>query len=417
MVEEEDCPICFNPLSKADQLYPLHCPTATCTFQFCCDCLQKLLRSASDGYSVASDGSNQVKVSLRCPICRGSYKNVTDAGITMNTELLFAPSSPSAAASSIVTAVLKLRQAASTPLPGDERYAEDSELTATELSARHAFLQETSLKELQDSVAILQHYHDTIDVKDCGTVPLLNWEAWRPFLLQHQKSSSPGNKNSTDDGDDVLPRDPTLFMGLEDLLSMDEQEFITSMMVSGKAETVAQAAHLLHSIIEMAASRNRTTKVAVAAASVQQQQRSTTLATAAQIEHQQKVRKRFPLPPCMPRAVALTAYNPLGKSPPLKFVKKDVKQQGNAAVAVMHELTLAGVGGPAGKVGLRKGDVVTHVFGDAVKTFGEFTVAMQQLLLEEQSDSVQITVNANDETARRLRERAQEMKKQGIRFH
>jgi hypothetical protein len=374
----EDCPLCSNPLSKADQLYPLHCPTTTCSFQFCCECLQKLHKSSSDGYTEASDGSRQVKVSLRCPVCRGAYKNVTDESVS---------------ASNIVTAVLKLRRAASTPLPGHEKHANDSELSATALSARNNFLQDTCLKELQDSVGILQHYHDSIDDKDCGTVESLDWDAWRPFLQQHQ--SSP--KNAVDD---VLPRDPTLFMGLEDLLSTDEQEFITSMLVSGKTESVAQAAHLLHGILEVSAGRK-------AAATVQQ---IANFSSVAQVEHQHKVRKRFPLPSSMPRAVTLPVYNPLDKNPPLKFINKDVKTMDSS------ELTLAGVRGPAGKVGLRKGDVVTHVGGDRVDVFGNFTVALQQLL-GEGHETVQITVNANDETARQLKERAQEMKKQGIRFH
>lgn len=376
---EEECPICCNLLSKADQLYPLHCPTTTCRFQFCCECLQKLYVSASDGYTEASDGSKQVKVSLRCPICRGAYKNVTSERFS---------------AANVVAAVLKLRRAASTPLPGDPEYIEDSELSATTLSARDNFLQDTNLKELQDAVKIVQHYHDSIDDKECGSVYSLDWDAWRPLLLQHQ--SPPKNSR-----DDVLPRDPTLFMGLEDLLSMDEQEFITSMLVSGKAETIAQAAHLLQCILDMAASRKAGDAI---------QQLSNFSNTAAQIDHQHKVRKRFPLPVNMPRSVTLPIYNPsLDKNAPLKFIKRNEKTLDKS------ELTLDAVRGPAGKVGLRKGDVVTHVGGEPLCTVGEFTVALQHFLAEGH-EIVQICVNANDATAWQLNERAQNMKKQGIRF-
>lgn len=410
-----DCPLCCSPLSIADRLYPLHCPTAACHFQFCADCLQKLRRSASDGYAEASDGSRQVKVALRCPMCRGAYRNVTDEFIS---------------AAVIVGAALKLRCAATIPLPGGgggsstaaaPHHCPDSQLSATALSARNVFLQDTSWKELQDAASILQHYHDSIDGKDCGTVPHLDWDAWRVFLERHQQASSSSSSSprhhgeSVGDGLDVLSRDPTLFLGLEDMLTTDEQEFITSMLVSGEAETVAQAAHLLHSIVDMAASRQ-------AAATVRQLSNFT--ASAAQVEHQVKVRKRFPLLPNMPQAVTLPVFNPLDKNPPLNFVKKDAKVAAHAAP--VSELTLAGVRGPAGKVGLRRGDVVTHVAGERVSTMMEFIVAMQLMQhqpLEEpqqqqqQYKSVQVTVNANEDAARRLKERAQEMKKQGIRFH
>jgi hypothetical protein len=455
--DDEDCPLCLNALTLADRLYPLHCPTVSCYFIFCGECLQKLCQAAADGYTLASDGSHQVKVALQCPQCRGPYNSKRTSSSSVKTTaqdgLKLAVSSSSSyspvtlssssSATMVVTAVLKLRQAVSIPLPGSAGYLNDSECSATTLSTRRTFLQEVTVKELQDSVAILQEYNDSMDDdKHCGTaamtVPNLDWDAWRSFLESYKSSSSPQNANisSVETIDAVLPRDPTLFLGLEDLLSLDEQEFITTMLVSGRAETIAQAAHLLQSIVELVTPQKSATGKNVARSSHSlPRQRAVATLTAAQREHQQKIRKRFPLPLHMPRAVMLPAYNPLDVSKaPLKFVdatkanaastSKDSKSDVKPANTATAELTLASVRGTAGPVGLRKGDVVTHVMGERVATWSEFTIALQHQLDKRNADSttaasglVQITVNANEETARLLQVRAQEMKQQGVRFH
>jgi hypothetical protein len=69
----EECPLCCEALTPADTIYALNCPTVACHFNYCCDCIQSLQRSAADGYSEASDGSNQLKVSVQCPQYRGKY--------------------------------------------------------------------------------------------------------------------------------------------------------------------------------------------------------------------------------------------------------------------------------------------------------------------------------------------------------
>jgi hypothetical protein len=451
--DDEDCPLCLNALTLADRLYPLHCPTVSCHFTFCGECLQKLCQAAADGYALASDGSHQVKVALQCPQCRGPYnskrtKTAQDVlKLAVSSSSSYSPVTPSSSATIVVTAVLKLRQAVSIPLPGSAGYLNDSECSATTLSTRRMFLQEITVKELQDSVAILQEYNDSMDDdKHCGTaamtVPNLDWEAWRSFLESYKSSSSPQNANvsTLETIDAVLSRDPTLFLGLEDLLTLDEQEFITTMLVSGQAETIAQAAHLLQSIVEMVTPQKSATGKNMARSNHSlPRQRAVATLTVAQREHQQKIRKRFPLPPHMPRAVMLPPYNPLDVSKALlKFVDgtkanaasttKDRKSDAKSVNSVTAELTLASVRGAAGPVGLRKGDVVTHVMGERVATWSEFTVALQHQLslLEDKrnadrtmaaSDLVQITVNANEETARLLQVRAQEMKQQGVRFH
>ena len=433
----EECPLCCEPMDSADLLYPLHCATPSCQSQLCLACLRQLAKSAADGYGEASDGSHQVKVALQCPQCRGEYSNKqADPFLTTTSE---------------VHAVLRLRQAASTPLPGT---VPDSQLSATQLSHRIRFLEEVgNVKILQDSLKLVQQYHDSLrssnkDWRGTGpqrvVFPELDWDAWRLHLEEaanrthQQHSAAPcgmiSSSDSADSAELVLNRDPTLFLGLEEIMSLDEQEFITRMLVSGHAETVQQAASLLQNMTQISMGQRSATAVEQLSFANGGGGRSNTTnnnnnnnntrsnqsprprLSKAQIEHQQRVRNRFPLPIHMPRSVTLPIYDPVyEKKAPLEFVAMQPKYIEKQKQQHIPELTLIAVRGAAGRVGLRKGDVVTHVQGEAVTTVGEFIVALQ--LCNNNDGTFQLTVNANETTALALRSRAQEMKLQKIRFH
>jgi hypothetical protein len=537
------CPLCCNEFSKADLLYPIHCPTTQCHFQYCMNCIESLINSSNDGYTEASDGSYQVKISIRCPMCRAPYRTPNHP-----TTQLLGVVSPTAASNAIVGAILKLRQAASIPIPsattsttnGGKNNTNDSDLSASQLAQRNHFIMNsatittttgatgngckgsassntttTIIKELKDAIMTVQQYYDSIDHKDCGTVPSLPWEDWEQYIqtLQRQEQqqqklqlsnmsiSSNHKSNVSDEGPVatasqpqsllMISRDPTLFMGLDELLTYDEQEFITHMFISGDAELIAQAAHLLHSIMctmmsqqsnsqpskdvnsNNSNSSHRSTSTTMTAAKTNTTKKPKTMA---QLDHEQKIRKKFPLPNHMPRVVTIQPYNPLNcKNPPIKFVPTPkqpsrppppqkthspidntaatatatansinaatpttttpapVKQIPPSTKAPSHatELTLASVNGIAGRVGLRRGDIITHVNNERVSTFSEYTIAVQYALEQQEQQipfipehrtgqqpaAMTITVNANADTAQQLLQRAQQMQQQNVRFH
>jgi hypothetical protein len=400
-----------------------------------------------DEYSMASDGSNQVKVSLRCPMCRVPYRTSSQSTGTSSATNGFDTSLSSS--TDIARAILQLRTAASISIPSyiisaaasgrnavtdEDCYPSannDSELTASALAQRSRFLQQLHWKDLKDAVVLVQQYFDTIEEKDCGTVPPLNWELWKLYIehyqnQQQQSAIRPSSSNLSEDskgipdiGATVLSRDPTLFLGgLDELLNPDEQEYITRMLVSGVAETVAQAAYILHSMVDVA------TKTSSPATN--QRNRVANKKSIAQLEHEKKVRQRFPLPTHMPRVVSIPPYNPLDGNPkqvPLKFAVPSTKSSSNrsrnsaapaADATPLPALVVAHVQGIAGRVGLRRGDTVTHVNGDRVTTFSEYTIALQYAYSDA---SVLITVNANEAVAQQLLQRSQQMKEQNIRFH
>lgn len=57
-------------MEPADLSHPMLCPTK-CSYNFCSDCAQQLVESSQDDYQEASDGNRHVKVRLQCPQCRG----------------------------------------------------------------------------------------------------------------------------------------------------------------------------------------------------------------------------------------------------------------------------------------------------------------------------------------------------------
>lgn len=352
--QANDCPLCCEPFSEADKRYPMVCKTATCSFDYCVNCLDRLYKSSMEGYSEASDGSNQVKIHLQCPVCRASYATEFQK------------------AYQVVSAVIRLRQAAL--LNTEER---DSNRTASELVLRNEFIQSTSFSDLMEYVGVLQRYYDSLEDKGPYFVSTKDCEAWEPFL-KHERSVPESKKPS-------LQRDQTLFYALEDFLTDDEQEFITALMTSGKPELLSQAAFLIHTV--MSSNGRRLIRES----------------SSAQIEHRQKVRKRFPLPRHMPRCVSIPMYDPLDRKAPLKF------SANNADVT----LELANVRGPAARVGLQRGDVVTEVQGETVNSYGELVVALQQ---QENLEEIMLTVNSTPEIADELRERADKMIEAKVRF-
>jgi hypothetical protein len=225
-----DCPLCLNEFSNADSIYALRCPTPICDFNYCTDCIKGLQKSAADGYSEASDGSKQVKVKIKCPQCREKYQ------------------CEKYASEIILQSVVLLRRASH--IQDTCLHLSDSEMNATDLIAKHQFVRTTSIEDLQEAVRRLQIYEN--ECFGVSTVPNLEWEQWRTHWPE------PGSARPTVTSTVVkgLPWcDPTLFHGLHELMSSDEQEFVTALFTGGQVELLLQAAQILNSVLEKAASR------------------------------------------------------------------------------------------------------------------------------------------------------------------
>lgn len=350
----EDCPVCLNEMTRGDTLFPLKCPTPTCHYNMCLDCVKNMQKSEADGYTEASDGSRQVKFHVKCPSCREKYVSEEHPK------------------HSSVPYVLTLREAFAMQ---DLLEEGDSSLSAFDLRRKYEFVNNTTLSELQDAVVNLENYWKEINKPGEIDLDLSKFD------------SLPRSLKSTRKLDSKPWRDPSLFQGLEEVMTASEQEFLTKLFCSGQADSLAQGAHILHGMTFSTVER-------------QAQAAVTSLSTfgAAERKEATQWRKRFALPLHMPRCVQLPVFDPEANNRLLKFdPKKD-------------DLALTQIRGPAGRSGLRRGDVVTHLHSEPVHTREEYVRAVKQAFEEDPSGIIMVVVNANEETAKALKDRMHKMR-------
>ena len=442
---DEDCPICCETMSTGDVRYPLICPTVACRMNFCLNCIRHLQKAAADGYQTASDGSKQLKVYVKCPQCRSDYQ-------LKNSKY---PSSV------VVDSVVLLRQAHHIV---KVLQISDDQLSASDLHAKNDFLQSQSLEAIQTALDRLQvyarqvHEHQRQQLSTSTstsssipnhdddhrlTIPPLDWSKLHPYLPESREevnhnhttgtthcgtsqlhhSTSNDSHESSNSSSFVSWKDPTLFYGWQDLLTMDEQEFLTHLYISGQEELLSQAALILQGIIWNSANARSTGPPTsnvisdLSFSSANTNNRTTTNTTTKSnkklVADLYKLKQRYPLPPHMPLGATLPAFDPLtDRKPLLRFQKEQIED-------VDAPLVIKSVKGKAGQVGLRKGDVVTHVNSERVYTFAEYCQLMQQAVNDNNNDTttVAIVVNANADIAQQLRDRALKMKHDNIKIY
>lgn len=356
-------------------MYPVLCPEQ-CGFNFCLSCVEHLIESSEHDYQEASDGSRRVKVKLQCPQCRGSLANTIRDTLLMRKAL-------------IAQAYMDVP---------------DSELNARELTIKHEFVQDyaTEVEHAQGRLRKFQrdnNYHGEIQES-----------------LTLQTSGSEEERSTF--------KDETLFGGMEYAMSNAEQSFVTDLMISGDPDQLAQAAEILHGIMQISMQGiTPSTKKSQTAASQSAEMRRVALLA--------QFRKSHPLPARMPKYTSLTVFSE--KKPKLTF--KDDEWDGSIAdaysrvhtqkknMAVDRILSTAQsefcgeassrvkiktVRGQAGRVGMQKGDVVTHINGEPwTGTADELSQRIYAMYEEDPNQTFSIVVNAEPATAEALKLRGQ----------
>ena len=103
--ETEMCLICSTEMSLADLRYPMKCLGHSCDYNFCLRCAKEFLKSSKDDYQMASDGSRQVKIHLRCPNCRSDISTQIEEIIHRRTECLESNEDPCTLAPTPLSAI------------------------------------------------------------------------------------------------------------------------------------------------------------------------------------------------------------------------------------------------------------------------------------------------------------------------
>lgn len=392
----EECPICLETLVDAEELFQLPC--LACEYNFCTRCVDEFVRSSNDDYQEASDGSRQVKVRIACPQCRSKYAMDLDS-------------------------VVLLRKAfalGNAIYDKEGNRLDDSELTATILSLKRDFWSSANKRRVEIAHGL---YLQVMDGKISHQLVENAEEVWRrlfagvpssPLKATASKDSSidsngeedpeSDDENADDSAGNLQSKvDDSLFQGLEDCMGSDEKVFLTDFLTSGNVSKLNQAAMILHGILKLSYMRPNLNSNQ----SLRDSQKNA--------DRINKIKTTFPLPNHMPGYFLIPSYDSKQKFlslddmvwngtiiPPQRSKRVfDQVYEGHyrKPSEARKVVIVKTVRGPAGRVGLRKADVITHVNdmewqGDAK----ELQAYIYELHGRHPGDEITLTVNCNPET-------------------
>jgi hypothetical protein len=361
----------MDTMTEGDLNYPLMCPTK-CGYNFCMTCVEHLVESSQHDYQEASDGNRHVKVKLQCPQCRGSLIHT-------------------------IRDTLLMRKAV---VASNYTDVPDSELNATQLRIKHDFSQNYA-KEVEHAQARLRKFQ-----RDNN----------HGIIRESIHLTGSNEEQNTF-------KDSTLFGGMDYAMSEAEQSYVTQLMISGDTDQLAQAAQILHGTMEL--SMYGTTPSMKSSAPSFNGNRQAEIRKLALAE---SFRKRYPLPARMPKYVILKVFDT--KKNTLTFTNDEwdgsiadaftrVRAPAKKNLAVDRILSLAdgefcagpkarvkirSIKGEAGRLGLQKGDVVTHVNGEpwegTAEALSELITGMYEV---NQAQTFTVVVNAEPATAEVLK--------------
>jgi hypothetical protein len=388
----DDCHICLESTNAADELFALPCDT--CRYNFCMKCVETFIRSSKDDFQEASDGSRQVKVHLVCPQCRGKYPmEISDVAMLRGAYTL---------GISLVN--------------DDGDLLADSDLKASQLTRKSDFLSYSKKRQVECAYGLYMKVmkDGNMDIPEESTA-----EALRAFDILFRNVPE-GNDGTTADGQpspkatqpDSL--DETLLQGLGEFMGSDEKVFLTQLLTSGKTEKLAQAAMILNGILKLYMSGH------VLASN----DSFDTKMNAHKVEKIAQTKKQFPLLNHMPGYFLVPLFDKKQKHLQLQDKEWDGKMvpptPSKRVFDIIYEnhyharsesrpvVVVKGVRGPVGRLGLRKGDVISHVNDmEWVGTAEELQNHLHQHFAQNPADVMSMTVNANAETAEFLKVRGE----------
>lgn len=403
-----DCPICLEELSASEHTFPLPCRTCV-DFTYCSRCVEQFVRSSQDDYQMASDGSRQVKVHVACPQCRSKYP--------MD-----------------ISKVLLLRKVHSIGLKAfdrDGKAIEDSDLNATQLSIKRDLFSHKKKRQVELAHGL---YLKVME----GKVDLAKMVEAEKVCERFFHGLPESAADSTDDEEDdeyvdnpsspkrpKIPVDSSLFQGLHDFLGWDEKVFLTQLFTSGEVSKLAQAAMILNGVLKLSM------QPPSMRSSFPENRNPVNYKKASELLKRTKA--SFPLAMYMP------GYFLVPNFPSQKQYLSFKDQTWNGMITPPAQsknifqhvygdhyhppnaenprpiVVIDGVRGPAGRVGLRKGDVVTHINEmEWTGTASELLEHIHELYEQSPDDLFSITVNATPEAALFLKVRKELMEKARI---
>ena len=199
---ENSCGVCFDDLTILDLEHPVLCPSQNCHFNLCKRCISHLVESSKSDYEMASDGNMHVKVKLQCPSCRGDFSSTIEDTL-------------------LVRNAIEIHQSF--------QQIPDTQLSSSDLRSKYtyttSFIEEIKTR-LAKHARTDESKYDTRSKDSCDNTIL------EPLFFPNTR----------------IPIDHALFAGLESIMTLEEQLFVTQFMISGDCNQVALAAQILNGI-------------------------------------------------------------------------------------------------------------------------------------------------------------------------
>jgi hypothetical protein len=218
------------------------------------------------------------------------------------------------------------------------------------------------------------------------------------------RKSSPRNKKPT--------IDETLFQGLHEFISRDEKIFLTELFTSGDPRSLAQASMILHGVLRLSLSGK------AAAFAKQNEVPMSKYEMQKQVDYIAKTKASFPLPNHMPGYFLIPSYSKKdgfmtladeewdGSIVPAQRSQRTFDQVYGPHYKPPQDeyprtvVTVQAVRGPVGRLGLRRGDVVTHVndveWKGAAKELQQY---IYDCYVSHPQEEISLTLNATSATA------------------
>lgn len=314
----------------------------------------------------------------------------------------------------------KVHELGLTAFAADGTAREDSNLKATQLSLKRDFGTPKKKRQVQLAhglyLKVLEGKVDLVKMAEAEKICARVFQG-----LSELSSDSLDN----DDEDEFVDNpsspkrsriqvDSSLFQGLHDFLGWDEKVFLTELFTSGDIPKLVQAAMILHGVLKLSMEPPSKRPPIVN----QDRNRQNYKKAADLLE---RMKKSFPLPNHMPGYFILPSFT--SKQQYISF--QDQLWDGSIAPPSQSQrifghiygdryqppntesprpiVTIQSVRGPAGRVGLRKGDIVTHVNEvEWTGTAKDLLEHIHQLHDFHNEETVSITVNATPETGKFL---------------